>query len=44
MGPMKGNPDDLATHGDLDENKLLEELHDRFRRDFIYVRYLPFIM
>ncbi|KAL4217849.1 hypothetical protein ACF0H5_022588 [Mactra antiquata] len=36
MGPHKGNPDDLASLGELDDTILVEELHQRYNRDFIY--------
>jgi hypothetical protein len=37
MGPPKKSTDDLASLPDLDDTILLEELHHRYRRDFIYV-------
>ncbi|XP_060551419.1 myosin-IIIb-like [Ruditapes philippinarum] len=36
MGPPKKSTDDLASLPDLDDTILLEELHHRYRRDFIY--------
>lgn len=36
MGPPKGSTDDLAKLESLDESSLIEELHQRYKRDVIY--------